>query len=77
MLSPQELQKSPAEFYYSQILLYFPWREEEELFNLHWYEDFYNIHIDTIDETRSEFEHYSDIIDNAIEEFEAHGAPLH
>lgn len=47
------------------------------MLNLHSYEDFYKIHINTIDEHRTKFEHYSDIIDSAIEECEANGPPVH
>ena len=73
----KSLQKAPTEYYYSQLLLNIPWRNEEELLHLHSYQDYFNANQEIINHNKAQFEHYTEIIESTLDEFETNGAPVH
>ena len=70
-------EKAPEEYFYAQLLLFLPWRDEQELQQVPSYEDHYNRNIDVIKQNKSELEHHSDIVESALQEFEVNGPPVH
>ncbi|XP_078312811.1 uncharacterized protein LOC144619258 [Crassostrea virginica] len=73
----KSVQKFPEEYYYSQLLLYIPWLNEETLLNVPSYEEQFILHKECIDKNRSELEHHTEVIEAAVQDFEANGPPLH
>jgi hypothetical protein len=69
--------KEPDSFYYGQILLYKAWRKEEELLTVPSFEDFYNANLPEIDANRAELEHHSCIVENALDQLQENGPPVH
>ena len=52
-----------------QLLLFLPWRSEDELLQLQSFQEYNDIHIDEImgiRENKNEFEHHADIINTAM-----------
>ena len=70
-------QKQPEEYFYQQILLYLPWTNEQMLLKLPSFKEHYMRHISEISKNRAEIEHHTEIIEQAVEQFEDMGPPLH
>ena len=73
----KSVQKFPEEYYYSQLLLYIPWMNEETLLCVPSYEEYFLSHKECIDKNRNELEHHTEIIESAVQDFETNGPPLH
>lgn len=69
--------KNNEEFYYSQLLLYLPWRKEPENSEDTSFYNLYQKHEQTIKDNKSKIEHHVDIIEQAIENMELLGPPRH
>lgn len=69
--------KEPELYYYSQIQLFKPWKNESSdiLCGYQSYEDSYTNNKETILHNKSFIEHHADLIDEAIKEFAENGPP--
>ncbi|KAK3094305.1 hypothetical protein FSP39_000082 [Pinctada imbricata] len=69
--------KEPDSFFYGQILLYKSWRNEQQLLTVPSFEEFFNANLQEIDANRGDLEHYSCIVENAFEQLQENGPPVH
>lgn len=69
--------KEAEKYYYTQLLLFLPWTDEQQLLELASYKQHYDQYEHIIEENRSELEHHADIIAQAVEHFEEFGPPVH
>ena len=71
------ISKQPESFYYSELYLFVPWRNEEtDLLNGHsCYMDSHSSFAETIKRNRSPFEKHAELIDAAVQDIEENGAP--
>jgi hypothetical protein len=69
--------KQPEEYYYSQLILFLPWNNEDELLQQPSYEQYYHDNENVILQNKAEVEHHSDIIEQATQQFAELGPPQH
>ena len=67
--------KEPEYYFYSQLLLYLPWRDEKKDFPDSTYRDKYLSKLDVIERNRQRYEHNSDELARAMSNMEEFGAP--
>ena len=70
-------QKEPEEYFYHQILPYLPLTIEQMLLKLRSFKEHYMKYISEISKNRAEIENHTEIIEQAVEQFEDMGSPLH
>ena len=71
------IHRNPQQFYFAQLLLYFPWREEATDLcpRNSTYKDFYSANEVSIAANRSRYEHHAEDVAQAIEDLEQYGPP--
>lgn len=65
--------KQPSQYYHSQLLLYFPWRDEKNDLCYSSYEETYYANKELIEENRKSYEYHSSEIQRAVENIEEFG----
>ena len=68
------VKKQPIEYYHSQLLLYFPWREEKSLKGTS-YEETYTENKEVIEQNRKLYEYHAEDVAVAMENIEQFGPP--
>lgn len=67
--------KQPEQFYHSQLLLYFPWRDEEKDLHSGSYKEVYYAHEEVIERNKKIYEYHSSEVQWAMESMEEFGIP--
>jgi hypothetical protein len=71
-------QKKPSEYFYCQLLMFLPWRDEiSEIYKLKSYEEHYNTNEEVITSNREHVERHVDLVEQALKENEQYGPPVH
>ncbi|VDI08683.1 Hypothetical predicted protein [Mytilus galloprovincialis] len=71
--------KNPEKYYHQQLLLFVPWRREEEdlLKENTFYEESYNDMLTILTENKNHIAEYASLVSQAVEQFQENGPPQH
>ena len=65
--------KEPEKYYHAQLMLYYPWCNEEDDLLGESYKDSYNTKLDVIQKNRQTFEHFAEEVSGVLEDIEQYG----